>query len=107
MILELRRTQEQLRHLKGDRDRRREYREAEELLNDPEMGEMAREEYAAAREALADMEVTLRKLLLPKDPDKIRPLIGRDVADPWYTGDFGATWRDIVEGCTAIMEEFA
>ena len=28
MILELRRTQEQLRHLKGDRDRRREYREA-------------------------------------------------------------------------------
>ena len=45
--------------------------------------------------------------LLPKDPDKIRPLIGRDVADPWYTGDFGATWRDIVEGCTAIMEEFA
>ena len=45
--------------------------------------------------------------MLPKDPDKIRPLIGRDVADPWYTGDFGATWNDIVEGCTAIMEEFA
>ena len=31
----------------------------------------------------------------------------RDVADPWYTGDFTATWRDIVEGCEAIMEEFA
>ena len=45
--------------------------------------------------------------LLPKDPEKIRPLIGRDVADPWYTGDFRATWNDIVEGCTAIMEEFA
>ena len=44
--------------------------------------------------------------MLPKDPEKIRPLLDRDVADPWYTGDFEATWRDIVEGCTAIMEEF-
>lgn len=44
--------------------------------------------------------------LLPKDPDKIRPLINRDVADPWCTGDFCATWNDIVEGCRAIMEEF-
>ena len=30
-----------------------------------------------------------------------------DVADPWYTGDFEETWKDIVEGCTAILEEFA
>ena len=45
--------------------------------------------------------------LLPKDPEKIRPFLDRDVADPWYTGNFDATWRDIVEGCTAIMEEFA
>ena len=45
--------------------------------------------------------------LLPKDPDKIRPLLDHDVADPWYTGDFEETWRDVVEGCTAIMEEFA
>ncbi len=45
--------------------------------------------------------------MLPADPEKIRPLIGRDVADPWYTGDFGATWQDIVEGCGKIMEEFA
>ena len=44
--------------------------------------------------------------LLPKDPDKIRPLLDRDVADPWYTGDFAQTWEDIVEGCTKIMEEF-
>jgi len=43
--------------------------------------------------------------MLPHDPDKIRPLLDRDVADPWYTGDFGLTWKDIVEGCTKIMEE--
>ena len=45
--------------------------------------------------------------MLPRDPDKIRPLLSRDVADPWYTGDFAQTWADIVEGCRKIMEEFA
>lgn len=45
--------------------------------------------------------------LLPHDPEKIRPLLNRDVADPWYTGDFRRTWEDIVEGCQSIMEEFA
>ncbi len=45
--------------------------------------------------------------LFGNDADKCRPLLGRDVADPWYTGNFSATWKDIVEGCTAIMEEFA
>ena len=45
--------------------------------------------------------------MLPADPDKIRPLLDHDVADPWYTGDFVATWNDIMEGCKAIMEEFA
>ena len=44
--------------------------------------------------------------LLPRDPEKIRPFLNRDVADPWYTGDFAQTWNDIVEGCKAIMEEF-
>ena len=27
-----------------------------------------------------------------------------DVADPWYTGDFDATWRDVLEGCRGLME---
>ena len=40
------------------------------------------------------------------DPDgKIRMLLEREVADPWYTGNFDATWRDVVEGCTALLEE--
>jgi len=43
--------------------------------------------------------------LLPKDPQKIRPLLPRDVADPWYTGDFGRTWEDITLGCEKILEE--
>jgi protein-tyrosine phosphatase len=30
----------------------------------------------------------------------------RDVADPWYTGDFDATYDDVVEGCTALLKKF-
>ena len=40
------------------------------------------------------------------DPDgKIRMLLSHEVADPWYTGNFDETWRDVVEGCTALLEE--
>ena len=38
---------------------------------------------------------------------KFRPFLHRDVADPWYTGDFTQTWIDICEGCEKIMEELA
>ena len=44
------------------------------------------------------------------DPDhKIFKLLeftgsNRDVADPWYTGDFNATWQDVSEGCNALLE---
>ena len=43
------------------------------------------------------------------DPEgKIRLLMDfagqpRDVADPWYTGDFEATWRDVNAGCRALL----
>ena len=30
--------------------------------------------------------------------------IHRDVADPWYTGDFEATWQDVNTGCRALFE---
>ncbi len=36
---------------------------------------------------------------------KCRPLLEHDVADPWYTGDFAATWADLYAGCLRIMEE--
>ena len=52
----------------------------------------------------------LRRLVYPKDRDKIRLLLdytgqGRDVADPWYTGNFDATWDDVLAGCTALLKE--
>ncbi len=47
--------------------------------------------------------------ILGGDPDgKICKLLSfagseRDVADPWYTGDFDATWQDIWTGCNALL----
>lgn len=31
--------------------------------------------------------------------------IHRDVADPWYTGDFEQAWQDITLGCNALLKE--
>lgn len=28
-----------------------------------------------------------------------------DVADPWYTGNFDATWNDVYEGCVGILKK--
>ena len=29
------------------------------------------------------------------------------VADPWYTDDFEATWRDVLEGCRGLLAELS
>ena len=47
----------------------------------------------------------LQRLFPGQWQEKCRPLLERDVADPWYTGDFRQTWDDLVEGCERIMEE--
>ena len=44
------------------------------------------------------------------DPDgKVSLLLefagsNRDIADPWYTGNFEETYEDILEGCEALLE---
>ena len=46
------------------------------------------------------------KRMFPKIwEQKCRPLLDREVADPWYTGNFTATWNDLMEGCSRILEE--
>ncbi|MBP3660147.1 MAG: low molecular weight phosphotyrosine protein phosphatase [Oscillospiraceae bacterium] len=47
----------------------------------------------------------LQRLFPGQWQEKCRPLLERDVADPWYTGDFSQTWDDLVEGCERILEE--
>ena len=47
--------------------------------------------------------------MLGGDPeDKIFKLLSfagseRDISDPWYTGDFETTYRDVIEGCEALL----
>ena len=45
------------------------------------------------------------------DPEKKISLLldwaglSRDVADPWYTGNFEATYQDLIVGCTAFLNK--
>ena len=47
--------------------------------------------------------------IIPDDPEgKVHLMmsyagVGRDVADPWYTGDFETTFQDILEACEAML----
>ena len=52
----------------------------------------------------------LLRRIIPEDPQgKIRLMMEyagetRDVADPWYTGDFEKTYEDLVKGCSALLQ---
>ncbi|MBQ3767227.1 MAG: low molecular weight phosphotyrosine protein phosphatase [Bacteroidales bacterium] len=51
----------------------------------------------------------LLKRIIPDDPEgKIHLMmsytgVGRDVADPWYTGDFERTFQDLLAACEAML----
>lgn len=50
----------------------------------------------------------LKRLVYSEDRAKIRWLlefagVNRDIADPWYTGNFDATYDDVLRGCTALL----
>ena len=53
--------------------------------------------------------IRLIRRVMPTDPEgKIHLLMaytgsGRDVADPWYTGDYEEAFQDILEGCEAML----
>ncbi len=49
--------------------------EAEELIQDPDMKELAEEEYYASKEKLPKLEEELKVLLIPKDPDDDKNII--------------------------------
>ena len=51
----------------------------------------------------------MRRICGGDSQGKIRKLLdythhGGDVADPWYTGRFDVAYRDIYEGCTALLK---
>lgn len=68
-------------------------------------GDLARFDYLLGMDT-ANIRTMHR--ILGKD-DKIRRLLDfsaqpRDIADPWYTGNFDDTFRDVLEGCTALLQ---
>ena len=61
-------------------------------------------EYDYVRLMDASNRALLRRLV-GEDARKAQPLLeARDIADPWYTGDFDTTFDDITEGCTALLQ---
>ena len=56
------------------------------------------------------MNLRWLKYIIPNDPDnKVRLMMSyagqdRDVADPWYTGDFETTYRDLMEATGKLLE---
>ena len=74
--------------------------------------QMTRADYARYDLLLGMEESNVRRMLriTGGDPDgKVRRLLDfsahpRDIDDPWYTGDFDATYRDIREGCEALLD---
>ncbi len=74
--------------------------------------QMTREDYDRWDLLIGMEEMNLRymKRITGGDPEcKIRRLLDwskrpRDIADPWFSGDFEAAWRDIGEGCAALLD---
>lgn len=59
--------------------------------------------------AMEQYNITNMKRIIGDDRDhKVYRLLDfsdrkRDIADPWYTGNFDITYQDIVEGCQAFL----
>ena len=74
--------------------------------------QLAREDYNKYDYLIGMDSANIRNMnrILGGDPEKkIYKLLSfagsdRDISDPWYTGDFETTYRDVVEGCTAFLE---
>ena len=74
--------------------------------------QLTRADYALWDLIIGMDQANLRNMqrLFGGDPEgKLRLLLdysgrpGASVADPWYTGDFDATWRDVSEGCAGLL----
>ncbi len=61
--------------------------------------------------AMDDWNIRNLRRMLRNDPEgKLHKLLSfadsqRDIADPWYTGNFDATYADVTEGCQALLTQ--
>ena len=61
-------------------------------------------EWADIVVCMEDSNVRNLKRVVGADTKTVK-LLDRNVADPYYTGDFESTYRDIVEGCQKLLEK--
>ena len=74
--------------------------------------QMTRKDYDKFDYIIGMDQWNLRNMLriLKSDPDgKVHLLLDysrhpRDIADPWYTGNFDVTYDDVTEGCRTLLE---
>lgn len=74
--------------------------------------QITKKDYAAYDYILCmdQRNITNALRILGADPEnKVRRLLDytshpRDIADPWYSGDFALTYQDVFEGCKAFLE---
>lgn len=74
--------------------------------------QMTRQDYEAYDYLIGMDDWNIRNMLRITGGDshnKIKKLLefgnsSRDIADPWYTGNFDVTYDDIVEGCKALIQ---
>ena len=75
--------------------------------------QVTRQDYAKFDRIICMDSSNLRQIrrIIPDDPEgKIHLMMsytgsGRDVADPWYTGDFETTFQDILTACQAMLSQ--
>ena len=75
---------------------------------------MTREDYEYYDHVVCMDRSNLRLLryIIGEDDEKKASLLmawngeNRDVADPWYTGDFEEAFQDILEGCEAMLNVY-
>ena len=75
--------------------------------------QVTRQDYAKFDRIICMDSSNLRRIrcIIPDDPEgKIHLMMsytgsGRDVADPWYTGDFETTFQDILTACQAMLSQ--
>lgn len=74
--------------------------------------QIARSDYSQFDYIIGMDTANMRNLnrMLKGDPEgKVHKFLafagsGRDIADPWYTGDFTATYEDVLEGCEGFID---
>lgn len=91
---------------------RRRLREAGVPFSEHRAVQMTRADYDKYDYIIAMDQMNVRNILRITGGDregKVSTLLsyagsGRDIADPWYTGNFDETYDDIVEGCRAFFD---